>query len=80
MSYLMELGRYDELDRAMEELEIVAPLQAMCVQLHHLIGLPYEQVAEIAEISVAAAKTNAHRGRRQLGRMLKELPEEKGDS
>lgn len=80
VSYLMELGRYDELDRAMEELEIVSPLQAMCVQLHHLIGLPYDQVAEIAEISVAAAKTNAYRGRKQLGRMLKELPEEKGDS
>ncbi|MGW8488270.1 RNA polymerase sigma factor [Streptomyces sp. NPDC055886] len=80
VSYLMELGRYDELDRAMEELEIVAPLQAMCVQLHHLIGLPYNQVAESAGISVAAAKTNAYRGRKQLGRMLKELPEEKGDS
>ncbi|KPL36274.1 RNA polymerase subunit sigma [Streptomyces anulatus] len=80
VSYLMELGRYDQLDRAMEELEIVAPLQAMCVQLYHLIGLSYDQIAEIAEISVAAAKTNAYRGRRQLGSMLTELPKERGDS
>ncbi|MFH8439359.1 RNA polymerase sigma factor [Streptomyces sp. NPDC018007] len=80
VSYLMDLGRHDPLDRAMEELEVVAPLQARCVQLHHLIGLSYDQVAKIADISVTAAKTNAHRGRRHLGRMLEELPKEKGDS
>ncbi|PVC80388.1 RNA polymerase subunit sigma [Streptomyces sp. CS090A] len=79
VAYLLELGRYDQLDRAMEELEIVAPLQALCVQLYDLIGLSYTQTAEIAGITVNAARTNAHRGRRQLESMLT-IPKEKGDS
>ncbi|MGW4438091.1 RNA polymerase sigma factor [Streptomyces sp. NPDC004596] len=77
---LMELGRYDQLDRAMETLEVLSPLQAQCVQLHFLFELPYAQVAEIAGITVNAAKTNAHRGRKQLMELLTELAKEKGDS
>lgn len=80
-SYLMELGRYDQLDRAMEELEIVSPLQAQCVQLHDLIGLSYAQVAKIVGITENAAKTNACRGRKHLTELMHaELPKEKGDS
>ncbi|MGV9419940.1 RNA polymerase sigma factor [Streptomyces sp. NPDC003674] len=77
---LVELGRYDRLDRAMEALEVLSPLQAQCVQLHVLYELPYAQVAEIAGITVSAAKTNAHRGRKQLMVLLTELDKEKGDS
>ncbi|MEU2228628.1 sigma-70 family RNA polymerase sigma factor [Streptomyces sp. NPDC018347] len=80
-SHLMELGRYDQLDRAMEALEVLSPLQAQCVQLHDLAGLPYAQVTEIAGITENAAKTNAFRGRKQLMElMLTELAKEKGDS
>ncbi|MFH8371436.1 sigma-70 family RNA polymerase sigma factor [Streptomyces sp. NPDC018031] len=77
---LAELGRHDQLDRAMEALEVIAPLQAQCLQLHDLIELPYSQVAEILGITENAAKTNACRGRKQLTElMLTELPKEKGD-
>ncbi|MFF8932373.1 RNA polymerase sigma factor [Streptomyces longwoodensis] len=79
-SALTELGRYDQLDRVMEALEVLSPLQAQCVQLHDLVGLPYTQVAEIVGITVSAAKTNAHRGRKQLVVLLTELAKEKGDS
>ncbi|CAL9675201.1 RNA polymerase sigma factor [Streptomyces sp. enrichment culture] len=79
-STLMELGRYDQLDRAMEALEVLSPLQAQCVQLHFLCELPYAQVAEIAGITANAAKTNAHRGRKQLMVLLTELAKEKGAS
>jgi len=80
-SYLMELGRYDQLDRAMEALEILSPVQAQCVQLHIVAGMPYAQVAEIVGITESAAKTNAFRGRKQLSDlMLTELAKEKGDS
>ncbi|MFD4543601.1 RNA polymerase sigma factor [Streptomyces bauhiniae] len=77
---LMELGRHDQLDRAMETLEVLAPLQAQCVQLHVVCELPYAQVATIVGITETAAKTNAHRGRKQLMELLKELAKEKGDS
>lgn len=77
---LMELGRHDQLDRAMEALEVLSPLQAQCVQLHVLCELPYAQVAEIVGTTATAAKTNAHRGRKQLMELLKELAKEKGDS
>lgn len=77
---LVELGRYDQLDRAMEALEVLSPLQAQCVQMHDLVGLPYAQVAEIVGITVSAAKTNAHRGRKQLMVLLTDLAKEKGDS
>ncbi|QNT98374.1 sigma-70 family RNA polymerase sigma factor (plasmid) [Streptomyces griseofuscus] len=79
-STLMELGRYDQLDRAMEALEVLSPLQAQCVQLHDLCELPYTEVAEIVDITVNAAKTNAHRGRKQLMVLLTELAKEKGAS
>lgn len=80
-SHLIQLGRYDQLDRAMEALEILAPQQAQCVQLHALAGLPYAQVAEIVGITESAAKTYAFRGRKQLMElMLTELAKEKGDS
>ncbi|OKK08171.1 RNA polymerase subunit sigma [Streptomyces sp. CB03234] len=80
-SALTELGRYDRLDRAMEQLEVIAPQQARCVQMYYLIGLSYAQTAEILGITQSAAKTAACRGRQQLTElMLTELPKEKGDS
>jgi DNA-directed RNA polymerase specialized sigma24 family protein len=38
--------------------------------LHHLHGLPLEEVAEIAEIPVATVKTHLFRGRALLKEML----------
>jgi RNA polymerase sigma-70 factor (ECF subfamily) len=81
IAHLTELRRYEPLDRAMEELEVVAPMQAQCVRLHDLMELPYAQVAAIAGISENAAKTNVSRGRKHLNElMLTERSEEKGDS
>ncbi|WP_037632861.1 RNA polymerase sigma factor [Streptomyces erythrochromogenes] len=80
-SYLMELGRYDRLDRAMEDLAAIAPLQAQCLQLYDLLGLSYAQIAQALGITETAAKTNASRARKRLETlMLTELPKEKGDS
>ncbi|TXR94514.1 sigma-70 family RNA polymerase sigma factor [Streptomyces sp. col6] len=80
-SYFVELGRYDLLDRAMEELEVIAPQQALCVQLYDLVGLSYAQVAEIAESTESAARANVSRGRKHLTELMgTELPKEKGDS
>ncbi|MFD6275042.1 sigma-70 family RNA polymerase sigma factor [Streptomyces sp. NPDC060209] len=81
VSYLEELGRYDQLDRAMEALEVTAPRQAQCVQMYDLMGLSYAQTAKILGISESAAKTAACRGRQQLTELMHtELPKEKGDS
>ncbi|MFJ3882400.1 RNA polymerase sigma factor [Streptomyces sp. NPDC090077] len=80
-SYLMELRHYDHLDRAMEDLEAIAPLQAQCLQLYDLTGLSYAQIASALGISEAAARTNTSRARKRLETlMLTELPKEKGDS
>ncbi|MEV5194726.1 sigma-70 family RNA polymerase sigma factor [Streptomyces clavifer] len=81
ITYLMELARYDRLDRAMEELEVLAPQQALCVQLYDIVGLSYAQIAENVDITEVAARANVSRGRRQLTDLLRpDLPEEKGDS
>ncbi|WP_432029861.1 RNA polymerase sigma factor [Streptomyces sp. 1222.5] len=81
LTHLMELGRYDQLDRAMEELEVISPLQAQCVQMRDLVGMSYAQVAEIAGITENAAKTNVCRGRKHLTELMHaEPPKEKGDS
>ncbi|MFB7411422.1 RNA polymerase sigma factor [Streptomyces sp. NPDC056202] len=80
-TYLMDLGRYDRLDRAMEALEATAPTQAACLVLYDLIGLSYTQIAHTLGVTPGAAKTNVSRGRKQLETlMLTELPKEKGDS
>ncbi|MEV8529273.1 sigma-70 family RNA polymerase sigma factor [Streptomyces sp. NPDC052000] len=81
-SYLTELRGSDQLDRAMEELRKIAPLQAQCLELHHLAELTYKEIALRLEISESAAKTNACKGKKKLEHlMLMDLPDmEKGDS
>lgn len=81
VSHLEQLAHYDQLDRAMEALEVTAPRQAQCVQMYDLMGLSYAQTAKILGISETAAKTAAFRGRQQLTELMHtELPKEKGDS
>ncbi|UGY93080.1 RNA polymerase sigma factor [Streptomyces gobiensis] len=67
---LLELRSHDKLDRALEALEVVAPMQAQCVRLHHIVDLPYEEVARRLNISLSAAKTNAHLGRQRLKEIM----------
>jgi RNA polymerase sigma-70 factor (ECF subfamily) len=81
LHHLTELGRYDRLDRAMEELEVISPLQAQCVQLRDLLELSYAEIAEIVGSTENAAKTNVCRGRKHLTELMHaDLPKEKGDS
>ncbi|WP_246043001.1 RNA polymerase sigma factor [Streptomyces globosus] len=77
---LMEMGQYDLLDAAMDQLEATAFLQANCVRLRHMAGLAYDDVAQYLDITPGAAKTNVSLGLAKL-RDLMNLPEAgKGDS
>jgi RNA polymerase sigma factor (sigma-70 family) len=79
-SYLMELRSHDQLDRAMDELEKTAPIQASCVRLRYLVGLEYEDVAHRLGITPGAAKSNVHYGIKKLYALM-DLPDTgKGNS
>jgi RNA polymerase sigma-70 factor (ECF subfamily) len=52
----------------------------LAVVLHHLHGLPLEEVAEIAEIPVATVKTHLFRGRALLKDMLAPPETSPGDA
>ncbi|WP_331739757.1 sigma-70 family RNA polymerase sigma factor (plasmid) [Streptomyces goshikiensis] len=78
---LMWLRPTDRLDRALEALRQIAPLQAECWEMHHRDELPYAEIAIRLGITEGAAKTNASRGKTKLKALLRELPDtEKGDS
>ncbi|MFG2717906.1 RNA polymerase sigma factor [Streptomyces sp. NPDC048416] len=81
-AYLTELRGSDRLDRAVEYLRTIAPLQAQCLELHHLAELTYKEIARRLEITENAAKTNACKGKKKLETLMRtDLPDvEKGDS
>ena len=47
-------------------------LQRVAIVLHHLEGLPNEEVARITGSTVAAVRSHLFRGRRTLGKVLQE--------
>ncbi|MGW4517978.1 RNA polymerase sigma factor [Streptomyces sp. NPDC004393] len=71
---LLELRGHDGLDRALAELDKRAPLQAKCVVLRYFAELDFAAIATRLEITVSAAKTNVHLGRKKLAHLIG-LPE-----
>ncbi|MEE1943273.1 RNA polymerase sigma factor [Streptomyces sp. TRM 70361] len=77
ISYLQELRSHEQLDRAMDKLEKIAPIQANCVRLRYLVGLSYDQIAQWLDTTPGAARTNVHHGLQRL-RELMEHPVDGG--
>ncbi|MGV9762079.1 RNA polymerase sigma factor [Streptomyces tricolor] len=71
---LLRLRGHDQLDRALAELEKRAPLQAQCIILHYYADLDFTEIANCLEITVGAARANAHLGRKKLVHLI-DLPE-----
>ncbi|GAA3159302.1 MULTISPECIES: RNA polymerase sigma factor [Streptomyces] len=65
-SQVMDLGAYEALDLALEELEAAAPQQAASVRLYYLVGLSYDQIAEFLGTSKGSAKASACLGLQRL--------------
>ncbi|MGW1659176.1 RNA polymerase sigma factor [Streptomyces atratus] len=80
-SYLMDLRSDDRLDRALEELRRLAPLQAQCWEMRKLHGMPHAVIGAHLGITEGAAKTNSSKGHKKMKCLITELPDvEKGDS
>ncbi|MEU5646397.1 RNA polymerase sigma factor [Streptomyces milbemycinicus] len=55
-----------DLQEAIAKLYRTSPRQAECVVLHYFLGDSYEEISAKLGITVAAAKTSAHLGKRRL--------------
>ncbi len=77
---LLFLRQHDDLDRALAELEHLAPKRAACVRLRYLSELSYEEVAERLEISYGTAKVHVSQGLRHLQTLMDLSTRGKGDS
>ncbi len=65
-AYFESLRPNAALEHALDTLRAIAPLQAQCVSMRHLDELSYEEIAELLDITVGAAKTNASLGKQRL--------------
>lgn len=59
-------------DAVIDAITALPPPQRVAIVLHHLEGLPNEEVARITGSTVPAVRSHLFRGRRTLGRILQE--------
>ncbi len=59
-------------DAVVNAITALPPPQRVAIVLHHLEGLPNEEVARITGSTVAAVRSHLFRGRRTLGKVLQE--------
>lgn len=69
------LGQKSVLGRVREHLAAIDPVKSWTLILHDVAGFDLREVAEITEVSVAAAQSRLVRGRRDLEERLRDDPE-----
>lgn len=69
------LGQKNALGRVREHLAAIDPVKSWTLILHDVAGFDLREVAEITEVSVAAAQSRLVRGRRDLEERLRDDPE-----
>lgn len=65
--------RREQVDLVLRAIATLEPSQRVPLVLHELEGMPYEQVAEVLDVSVPALRSRLHRAKVALLSRLKEL-------